>query len=156
MKSLKNFLLSLLILTQVTVIAKNEEGEPDVFDLEYIVKLTESNNTNLSNIQLLKNYIKKSPQLIILKFSGDFCPPCRQIKPKVEQLARQYKSTVRFIEVNISSFPEIAKAYGVRSIPSFIFFYKDPDVELLRLIGGDQLPMIKSTITEHLKTHKLN
>lgn len=49
------------------------------------------------------------------------CPPCRQIAPVFEALARQHSDIV-FIKVDVDKVPTIKAILGVWAMPSFFFF----------------------------------
>jgi thioredoxin 1 len=59
---------------------------------------------------------------VIVDFYADWCAPCRATAPTVRELARSLADEVRFVKVNIDRSPELARRFGVRSIPTFIRF----------------------------------
>jgi thioredoxin 1 len=56
---------------------------------------------------------------VLLKFGATWCPPCRQIAPELEELAKQ-RSDLRVIDVDVDRFPQVAGDYGVESIPMLV------------------------------------
>jgi thioredoxin 1 len=56
------------------------------------------------------------------------CPPCRQIAPVFEALARQYSPNVVFIKIDVDKFPKIKTILGVWAMPSFYFFKNQTQV----------------------------
>jgi len=59
---------------------------------------------------------------VVVDFWAPWCAPCRSLGPILEKLERQYAGRFRLAKVNIDESPEIASAFGVRSIPDVIAF----------------------------------
>ena len=55
----------------------------------------------------------------VLYFTASWCGPCRQFGPVVDQISEE-ESGVRFGKVDIDANPELAEAYGIRSIPTLV------------------------------------
>ncbi|GIS66150.1 MAG: thioredoxin [Rhodospirillaceae bacterium] len=58
---------------------------------------------------------------------GEWCGPCVQIAPALEELANEYKDSLTVVKVNIDENPETPAKYGVRGIPTLILF-KDGEI----------------------------
>lgn len=69
---------------------------------------------------------------VLLQFSASWCAPCKAAKPIAEEAARV--NGVRYLSVDIERQPELATAYSVRGVPTFVAL-KD-GVELGRLQGS--------------------
>lgn len=54
---------------------------------------------------------------VIIDFNAGWCMPCRMFKPAFDKTARELKNKAVFVSVDIDSHAELAKAFGVRSIP---------------------------------------
>lgn len=74
----------------------------------------------------------------IVDFYADWCGPCKMLLPVLDEI-----DFTEVIKVNVDSFPEIAKKFGIMSIPTLIFF-KD-GIEHEREIGYRGLDEIKET-----------
>lgn len=60
---------------------------------------------------------------VIVEFTNpDYCNPCRMIKPVLENLAQQFKEKLLIIVVNTGEFKDLTWKYGVRGIPSLLFY----------------------------------
>ena len=63
-----------------------------------------------------------STQPVLVDFWAEWCGPCRQIAPAVDEVAAEYEGRAIVGKVNVDHHPEIASQYGIRSIPSLLIF----------------------------------
>jgi len=59
---------------------------------------------------------------VVVDFWAEWCGPCRIIAPIIEELAEQYQGKVKVGKLDVDQNPQIAIKYGVRSIPTVLFF----------------------------------
>jgi len=79
---------------------------------------------------------------VIVDFWAEWCGPCKQLSPVVDELANDLAETVKVVKVNIDEAPEAPTKYGVRGVPTLMIF-KDGQVVDTR-VGG----MPKSQLQE--------
>ena len=63
-----------------------------------------------------------SEQPVIVDFWAEWCGPCRAVAPVLDQIADERSSELRVVKVNIDEEPDLARRYGVMSIPTIILF----------------------------------
>ncbi|MDP7238471.1 MAG: thioredoxin [Candidatus Latescibacteria bacterium] len=67
--------------------------------------------------------IEKSHHIpVLVDFWAEWCGPCRQIAPAVDEVAAEYEGRAVVGKVNIDHHPDIASQYGIRSIPNLLVF----------------------------------
>lgn len=66
--------------------------------------------------------IEQSSGLSVVDFWAPWCGPCRVLGPLIEQLAAEYRGRATIAKLNVDESPDTATRYGVRSIPTLLFF----------------------------------
>jgi thioredoxin 1 len=59
---------------------------------------------------------------VIVDFSRDDCPACRQLAPRIEQLAEEYKGRVLVARVDVGHDPALANRFAIRVVPTLVYF----------------------------------
>ncbi len=67
----------------------------------------------------------------LVDFWAPWCAPCLMMGPTIEQLAGDYEGRAKIAKVNVDDAPGLASKYGIRSIPSLLFFKGGEVVDLL-------------------------
>lgn len=70
-------------------------------------------------------FVFKGKKPAILDFYADWCGPCRQLSPRLETLAKKYAGKIDVYKINIDDETELAKVFGVQSIPMLLFINTD-------------------------------
>ena len=76
-------------------------------------------NTTTSDFEV---DVIQSKTPVLVDFWAPWCPPCRAIAPSLEELSDELAGKLQVVEVDIDEHPELARRYGVRSIPALKVF----------------------------------
>jgi thioredoxin 1 len=59
---------------------------------------------------------------ILVDFWAPWCGPCKLLTPVLEEVAKKLGNKVRIVKVNIDTYPEVSRSYGVKTIPTMLLF----------------------------------
>jgi thioredoxin 1 len=68
--------------------------------------------------------VNKAAMPVVVDFWAEWCGPCKQIGPALEELSAEYGDRVKIVKVNVDENPDAPARLGVRGIPS-LFLFKD-------------------------------
>ena len=61
---------------------------------------------------------------VVVDFWAEWCGPCKQIGPALEELSDEYEGKVKIVKINVDENPNSPARMGVRGIPA-LFLFKD-------------------------------
>ena len=68
--------------------------------------------------------IAESKVSVLVDFWAEWCGPCKQIGPILEEIAIDHESKIKVLKINIDENPQTPQKYGVRGIPTLMLFKK--------------------------------
>lgn len=95
---------------------------------------------------------KDSPYLgdkpAIVDFTAKWCGPCQRISPILDQLAAEYKDQIVIYKVDIDKNQELAREFGVKSIPAILYIPAEGDPSMT--VGARDKTRFKNEIDTYL------
>ncbi len=83
--------------------------------------------------QNFKSEVADYKGFVLVDFWAEWCRPCKNLMPRVEQLAKDKKGKIKICKFNIDGGAEVLSKYGIQSIPTLIIFQDGK--EIARKIG---------------------
>lgn len=93
--------------------------------------------------------VESNDGLTIVDFWAEWCGPCRLVAPVVEELANEYGGKgLKVTKVDVDQNPQTSARYGIRSIPTILFFKGGEVVD--RVVGAMPKPVFEEKVEAHL------
>ena len=90
----------------------------------------------------------EAASVAMVDFWADWCGPCKMLSPAIEELSAQYEGRALVAKVNVDESPDLARRFGVMSIPPVVILKDGAEVE--RKVGLMPGPVYAAALDKHL------
>ena len=101
-------------------------------------------------IELTKENFEEHTQsgVALVDFWAPWCGPCRMLSPVIDKLAEEFAGKAKICKVNTDEQEELSAQFGIRSIPTMLFF-KDGSV-VDQMVGATSEQVLKDKLNSLL------
>ena len=75
----------------------------------------------INNTQEFDQLVEQG-NIVIADFYADWCGPCQALLPTLDKLAKDFEGRADVVKINVDKQQELAARFGIRSIPTLIYF----------------------------------
>ena len=144
-----SIVFTLLVFAAIATFAKG----PDIKDKKTAKPVDLTTSEFMKKVHDFKSnpkewkYVGDKPAII--DFHATWCAPCKQLAPTLDALAAEYGEEIYIYKVDVDKEPDIARAYGIQSVPSLLFI---PDGDASPQMGQGNIPKkdLKKVIDEFM------
>jgi len=88
--------------------------------------------------------VEKSSLPVLVDFWAPWCGPCRMVGPILEEIAAENEGKLTVAKVNVDENPKLASKFGIRGIPTMLFFKSGAPVD--QMVGAGSKQMIQQKV----------
>lgn len=102
----------------------------------------------------VKELKANSKKVVVVDLFAPWCGPCKMLLPKMEELSQEKAEVAEIVKLDIDKFQETPMEYGVRGVPTLLFFKDGQLVETL--VGNQPKDRVAEVIDKISSSPKLN
>lgn len=114
------------------------------------------NNTNFKKGEKMGKYIELTSAnfdvakegVALVDFWAPWCGPCRMLAPVIDELAEEFDGKAKICKVNTDEVQDLAVEFGIRSIPTILFFKNGEVVD--QMVGAQSKQALKDKLNSLL------
>ena len=72
--------------------------------------------------QSFEQEVLQSDKPVIVDFWAEWCGPCHAVSPVLDKIVDEHNGDLKLVKVNIDEEQELARRYGIQSIPTIVLF----------------------------------
>ena len=95
-----------------------------------------------------ENQVINSPEPVLVDFYASWCAPCKMLNPILKEAESELNGKAKIIKIDVDKAEEVAKKYGVMSIPTMVVISNKEEKE--RLVGLKNKKTILDAINKYL------
>lgn len=121
-------LLTLVLLALASCKTKPAEAVKETQKKESVTKeATQKGVIAITSVEQFQEIIKQKDRLMVFDLYADWCGPCKQLAPILDDVAKSYHKEADYYKINTDKLPALSRAFKVQGIPH-VSFFKDGGV----------------------------